>query len=43
MEAVFHFLAAENDSSVPWTGCPVGYGVSGVLVTVFGYVAMVWS
>jgi hypothetical protein len=43
MEAVFHFLAAENDSSVPWTGCPVGYGVPGVLVTVPGYAATVLS
>jgi len=27
-------------SSVPWLGFPVGYAVSGVLLTVFGYFAM---
>jgi putative transport protein len=32
--------AKEIDSSVPWIGFPVGYAVSGVLLTVFGYVAM---
>jgi putative transport protein len=26
---------------VPWVGFPVGYAVSGVLLTVFGYFAMV--
>ena len=30
----------EIGSSVPWIGFPVGYAVSGVLLTVFGYVAM---
>jgi putative transport protein len=35
--------AKEIDSSVPWIGFPVGYAVSGVLLTVFGYVAMVLS
>ena len=35
--------AKEIDSSVPWIGFPVGYAVSGVLLTVFGYLAMVWS
>jgi putative transport protein len=33
----------EIGSSVPWIGFPVGYAVSGVLLTVFGYVAMVMS
>ena len=33
--------AAEIQSSVPWLGFPVGYAVSGVLLTVFGYFAMV--
>jgi putative transport protein len=33
----------EIDSSVPWVGFPVGYAVSGVLYTVFGYFAMVLS
>jgi putative transport protein len=28
---------------VPWVGFPVGYAVSGVLYTVFGYFAMVLS
>ena len=35
--------AKEIDSSVPWIGFPVGYAVSGVLLTVFGYLAMVLS
>jgi putative transport protein len=35
--------AKEIESSVPWIGFPVGYAVSGVLLTVFGYVAMVLS
>ena len=35
--------AKEVGSSVPWIGFPVGYAVSGVLLTVFGYVAMVMS
>jgi len=33
--------AAEIQSSVPWLGFPVGYAVSGVLLTIFGYFAMV--
>ncbi|KDD39099.1 aspartate:alanine exchanger family transporter [Bordetella bronchiseptica] len=33
--------AKEVGSSVPWLGFPVGYAVSGVLLTVFGYFAMV--
>jgi putative transport protein len=33
--------AKEIGSSVPWVGFPVGYAVSGVLLTVFGYFAMV--
>jgi putative transport protein len=33
----------EIDSSVPWVGFPVGYAVSGVLLTVFGYFAMLFS
>ncbi|MDR2934503.1 MAG: transporter [Candidatus Adiutrix sp.] len=33
--------AKEANSSVPWLGFPVGYAVSGILLTVFGYVAMV--
>lgn len=35
--------AKEIGSSVPWIGFPVGYAVSGVLLTVFGYVAMMMS
>lgn len=35
--------AKEVGSSVPWIGFPVGYAVSGVLLTVFGYVAMLMS
>jgi len=35
--------AKEIGSSVPWIGFPVGYAVSGVLLTVFGYVAMAMS
>ena len=35
--------AKEIDSTVPWVGFPVGYAVSGVLYTVFGYFAMVLS
>jgi putative transport protein len=31
----------EINSSVPWVGFPVGYAVSGVLYTVFGYFAMI--
>ena len=33
--------AVEINSSVPWIGFPVGYAVSGVLLTIFGYFAMV--
>ena len=33
--------AKEIGSSVPWVGFPVGYAVSGVLYTVFGYFAMI--
>ncbi len=33
----------EIDSSVPWVGFPVGYAVSGVLLTVFGYFAMLFT
>jgi putative transport protein len=32
--------AAEIGSTVPWVGFPVAYAVSGVLLTVFGYVAV---
>jgi putative transport protein len=32
--------AMEIGSSVPWVGFPVAYAVSGVLLTVFGYFAM---
>ena len=35
--------AKEIGSSVPWIGFPVGYAVSGILLTVFGYVAMVMT
>ena len=35
--------AVEIQSNVPWIGFPVGYAVSGVLLTVFGYFAMVLS
>ena len=35
--------AKEIGSSVPWVGFPVGYAVSGVLLTIFGYFAMVLS
>ncbi len=31
----------EIQSNVPWIGFPVAYAVSGVLLTVFGYFAMV--
>lgn len=33
--------AVEIKSSVPWIGFPVGYAVSGILLTIFGYFAMV--
>ena len=32
--------AVEIQSNVPWIGFPVAYAVSGVLLTVFGYFAM---
>ena len=32
--------AVEIQSNVPWIGFPVGYAVSGILLTVFGYFAM---
>ena len=31
--------SAEIQSSVPWIGFPVGYAVSSILLTVFGYFA----
>ena len=33
--------AVEIGSSVPWIGFPVAYAVSGILLTVFGYFAMI--
>jgi putative transport protein len=33
--------AKEIGSSVPWVGFPVGYAISGVLLTIFGYFAMI--
>jgi putative transport protein len=33
--------AVEIKSNVPWIGFPVAYAVSGVLLTVFGYFAMI--
>jgi putative transport protein len=33
--------AVEIQSTVPWIGFPVGYAVSGVLLTIFGYFAMI--
>ncbi len=35
--------AKQINSSVPWVGFPVGYAVSGVLLTVFGYFAMLFT
>ncbi|MCG7360376.1 transporter [Roseomonas sp. ACRSG] len=35
--------AAEAGSSVPWLGFPVGYAVSGVLLTVGGYFVMLFA
>ena len=32
--------SAEIQSSVPWIGFSVGYAVSSILLTVFGYFAM---
>ena len=32
--------AVEIQSRVPWIGFPVAYAVSGMLLTVFGYFAM---
>ena len=44
MEAVFQFLAANPiNAAVAWIGFPVGYAVSGVLLTVLGSVAVVLS
>jgi putative transport protein len=34
-------LGGEIQSSVPWIGFPVGYAVFGILLTVFGYFAMI--
>jgi putative transport protein len=31
----------EIQSSVPWIGFPVGYAVPGILLTMFGYFAMI--
>jgi putative transport protein len=36
-------IASSIGSPGPWIGFPVGYAVSGVLLTVFGYFAMVLS
>jgi len=33
--------AVEIQSTVPWIGFPVGYAVSGILLTIFGYFAMI--
>ena len=33
--------AVEIGSTVPWIGFPVAYAVSGILLTVFGYFAMI--
>src|SRR5258708_30736640 len=33
--------AVEIQSSVPWIGFPVGYAVSGIMLTVFGYFRMI--
>jgi putative transport protein len=33
--------AVEIKSSVPWIGFPVAYALSGIMLTVFGYVAMI--
>ena len=33
--------AAEIQGAVPWIGFPVGYAVAGILLTVFGYFAMI--
>ena len=33
--------AAEIGSTVPWIGFPVAYALSGIMLTVFGYFAMV--
>jgi len=32
--------AVEIQSNVPWIGFPVAYALSGILLTVFGYFAM---
>lgn len=36
-----HEAAKEIGSNVPWVGFPVAFAVSGILLTVFGYFAMV--
>lgn len=33
--------ANEIDSNVPWVGFPVGYAIAGVLLTIFGYFAII--
>jgi hypothetical protein len=33
--------AVEIQSSVPWIGFPVAYAVSSILLTIFGYFAMI--
>jgi putative transport protein len=33
--------AAEIGSSVPWIGFPVAYALAGIMLTVFGYIAMI--
>lgn len=35
--------AVEIQSNVPWIGFPVGYAVSGILLTIFGYFAMLFA
>ena len=35
--------AKEIDSSVPWIGFPVAYALSGIMLTVFGYFAMIFA
>lgn len=36
-------IAKDIDSSVPWLGFPVGYAVSGIFLTLFGYLAILLS
>jgi putative transport protein len=33
--------ANEINSNVPWIGFPVGYAIAGILLTIFGYFAMI--